>query len=439
MRLERKAKNSVSSNKRANCSTGGHVGVLIKRFQKEISTFEDLAILYDFDDDDDLLNYYEHLLSTLYYLKTYDIGNYGGPLMKRPIVARIDDYVNDVEVYSKFGLPNKEYLRRLYMSWNFNETYKTTDRHLIRSETAFLITIRRLKYPCTLRMLVTEFGGDEQEISRNINVILDYVYDNLRGLIYNSIHLWKVDFPLFNSKLKEKLLSYGDMEFLENENFVFRVMGFIDNTIFATCSPGTGPAHSGVNAPRKINCFLRQRSFYTGWKHLHGVKIQFVTFPNGMIGDASAVVSVRHNDIFNLNNSELNNRLRNAQQNQQVHYCVYGDSAYDIGASHVTSMFVGNNLDLWKKKMNKRMNICRESIEWINADIKSKFAFLQYSKGLKLEQRIANVAKYITTAALLHNCYNCLNCTITANFFDCMPPTLEQFMQKRFQFNNNNV
>ena len=47
------------------------------------------------------------------------------------------------------------------------------------------------------------------------------------------------------------------------------VFGFIDNTIRESLRPGGGPTHNGDRWDNEI-----QRSFYNGWKKIHGLKWQ---------------------------------------------------------------------------------------------------------------------------------------------------------------------
>eukprot|EP01034_Spumella_vulgaris_P040630 gene40630-50266_t len=117
-------------------------------------------------------------------------------------------------------------------------------------------------------------------------------------------------FPTFAASIRRKIVSKGAGHLANNP--LFRVIGFIDNTIFATCRPGSGPVNRGVGAPRWTS--LIQQAFYTGWKHLHGVKIQTCTLPNGLIADVFGPVSVRHNDLFTLGESRINPRMRDMQR-----------------------------------------------------------------------------------------------------------------------------
>jgi len=73
------------------------------------------------------------------------------------------------------------------------------------------------------------------------------------------------------------------------------------------------------------------------------------------------------------------------------------------------------------------MSAVRETIEWINADIKSKFAFVCFPRGLKL-RKTKYIGSIIIVVALLTNCYKCLNGCQTALYFSCQPPSLESYL-----------
>ena len=95
---------------------------------------------------------------------------------------------------------------------------------------------------------------------------------------------WLPILPHMHSSIVDKLVSLGynfdirllgvDLETQHN------IVGFIDNTIAPICRPGGGPADDGVNA-RRLDALI-QRAFYTGWKKLHGLKLQTIDLPNGM-------------------------------------------------------------------------------------------------------------------------------------------------------------
>jgi hypothetical protein len=160
---------------------------------------------------------------------------------------------------------------------------------------------------------------------------------------------------------------------------------------------------------------------------LHGVKIQTCTLPNGLIADVFGPVSVRHNDLFTLGESRINPRMRDMQQGVfDILYALYGDSAYPI-YDCILSRHLGDDLNEVLSLENECMSSVRESIEWVNADIKSKFAFISFHKGLKLRHS-PNVIRLIVVACILTNCYKCLNGCQTSKYFDLKPPSLEEYL-----------
>jgi hypothetical protein len=202
------------------------------------------------------------------------------------------------------------------------------------------------------------------------------------------------------------------------------VFGFIDNTMNATCRPGGGPTRDGFNAPRKDP--LIQRAFYNGWKKLHGLKWQTVALPNGMLFHAWGPVSMRHNDLFTYRYSRINEIIARLQEDEQLQFVIYGDSAYIVvNKSHIrarhSNLFVGARYVL----ENRVLSTCREVIEWNYGDVGRMWALVDYKKVLKLNKM--PVAKMYLTALLLKDAYTCMNGSNTSSFFNLSPPSLEHW------------
>ncbi len=75
------------------------------------------------------------------------------------------------------------------------------------------------------------------------------------------------------------------------------------------CIPGTGPLMNKELALRRPGAEVIQRSMYSGYLKLHGLKVLTIVFPNGIIASLCGPVSARENDIALLNMSWLNERL----------------------------------------------------------------------------------------------------------------------------------
>jgi hypothetical protein len=186
-----------------------------------------------------------------------------------------------------------------------------------------------------------------------------------------------------------------------NEAGGFRVFGFIDNTMNATCRPGGGPSRDGKDAPR--NDPIIQRAWYNGWKKLHGMKWQTIDLPNGMNFHVFGPVSIRHNDIYNVIQSNIDELLQNLQEDNVLKFIIYGDSAYivlNFGFIASRHQEPQNDREILE---NRSMSSCREVIEWDYGDVGTLWAYLDYKKVLKM--RKMPVAATYFVAMLLRNAH----------------------------------
>jgi hypothetical protein len=95
---------------------------------------------------------------------------------------------------------------------------------------------------------VGEFGGEVTVWSRSFTWFLRHIFDNFKHLVIGGMEHFVDLFPTFAASIRRKIVSKGAGHMANNP--LFRVIGFIDNTIFATCRPGSGPVNRGEGAPR---------------------------------------------------------------------------------------------------------------------------------------------------------------------------------------------
>jgi hypothetical protein len=80
-----------------------------------------------------------------------------------------------------------------------------------------------------------------------------------------------------------------------------------------------------------------------------------------------------------------------------------------------------------RREFNDRMAAVRISVEWGIMRIKQLFAFLTFVLPLRIYS--APVAKYYRVAALLTNMITCMSGSCeTAEYFNCAPPSLDEYM-----------
>jgi hypothetical protein len=114
-----------------------------------------------------------------------------------------------------------------------------------------------------------------------------HIYDGFHHLVINNLSWWERNGLLERSAIaiEEKL----------GGHFQHRYVGFIDCNCLRTDRPGGGPLGDGPDSIRWSNDV--QRSFYNGWKSIHGLKHQTVDNALGFVMDVYGPVPLRGNDM----------------------------------------------------------------------------------------------------------------------------------------------
>ena len=179
------------------------------------------------------------------------------------------------------------------------------------------------------------FNLDFSILSRVVKLFNVHIIENFDFLLLDNLLYWQPFFSSFAEAIRSKLLDKCGIYYPPGR---FRVALFHDDTVIATCRPGGGPVRAGIDQNRHDN-FI-QMAFYNGWKKHHGYKFQTTEAPNGMCVDMFGPKTFRQNDIQLLNDSMLNDRLREVQRGQPVQYCSYGDGIFPIN-THTIGKHIG--------------------------------------------------------------------------------------------------
>ncbi len=348
-----------------------------------------------------------------------DLTMYKSPRRKH---IGFDDY-NNMEVRRDFRLPGRNEIQRLFHSLRIPHTVTIENGSKFSGEEIFLYSIRRLVFPNTIEQLTKEFGGDTTVWSRAFKWFNIHMTEHFESKIVSAVHTWRGQFRTFREAIKKKFLSIDPArtEFLRG--VTMSTIGFIDCTTFATCKVGNGPIQRGQGSQRRSRRV--QQSFYSGHKSIDGVKSQFVTFPNGMIGDGTTVVSVRTHDLSVCTISDLDARLAELQDDDECPFTVYGDSAYQVAVlQYILAMMQGGGEVA--VIVNDIMNRLRESVEHVNTILKTTFAWTTFNKGLRV--MVMDIRGILMTTMILTNCYTCITGNQVSAYFDCRPPSLEEYM-----------
>jgi len=189
----------------------------------------------------------------------------------------------------------------------------------------------------------------------------------------------------------------------------FPIIGIIDNTMKATCRPG-GNLAGGEAAPRVP--LAVQQAWYTGYKHLHGLKWQTVLLANGMTFNLWGPISCRKNDNTSLGKSNIILKLELLMQNRPDarKKKIYGDSAYE----DCEWLAIG---------MGRGMSAIRECVEWDYKDVKCIWKYIDWNHVLKIYKQ--PVSKIVFVCFLLKDAYSCMNANQTSEYYMMEPPSLD--------------
>jgi hypothetical protein len=209
----------------------------------------------------------------------------------------------------------------------------------------------------------------------------------------------------------------GDIHY---ERDTFRIFGFHDDTVIATCRPGSGPTNDGG----RFDNFI-QMAFYNGWKKHHGYKYQSLDLPNGMCADLYGPTSFRQNDLVLLRDSNLNDRIAAVQINKQLQLSSYGDGIFPIG-THTIGKHVG---DCSREEYyeNRMMSKIRLANEWDYGATANLFPFIKWKAGQNIRRNNLVTRYYFVATTLLCNAHMCLYEGLASSYFNCPCPELEDY------------
>jgi hypothetical protein len=363
------------------------------------------------------------ILANIYTSKTvFYVSNVLGPKRRR----RTINSFSSKECWRRFRFRKRD-LKRLLVVFGLDEVEATlgTDgkRGDFSGEEIVLYSLYRLASTTSHGECETLFDTDGSNLSAMYNWFISYMYNNFGHLVTDNIPYWSERFPVFSEAVRTKFTARTGLDIMVGN---FKIVAFHDCTVIGCCRPGGGPSSAGQNAPR-YNNFI-QMAFYNGWKHMHGTKWLTVELPNGMCMDMHGPFSFRHNDLELFEDARLNDRLEAAQVDQENRYCSYGDSIFP-NLTCCKSKHRANALTQEEQLQNAGMGSMRIANEWHYGFTANLFPRVKHKSSLKILQS-QNVSLMYLVCTLLRNARTCLYGSQTCRYFDCLPPTLENYFSQ---------
>jgi len=291
-----------------------------------------------------------------------------------------------IELLTQFGIPGNITL---------------DNRSVITVEEFLMILLCRLAYPRRWVQLETLLCKNSRTLSMSLKRATCFLLTRFK----EQLHLARGSIRSNCRQFAEFITSKGGI--------MPNVVGFIDGTAKKVCRP----THNQI-------------AFYSGYKKIYCLKYQSLIFPNGII-QRSQPFNGRRNERRMLHESGLNVFMLEELLVNGTQYYIYGDPGYGETDWLVTPFNRQANLTNQQQEFNKSMSSVREAVEWGFGKIVNNWAFVDFSKNLKVE--LQPVGDYYLVAVLLTNIHTCMNRGIVNDYFGSNPPSIGDYLSGRWK------
>lgn len=391
------------------------------QYKRDLKTLRTLILIHNLDENTDLASFIIFKWSQFNRKYKYDPTSVPRTIKFKVCIANIAD--SDCYNLFRFRKPD---LVRLHQCLNMPATVVLSNRSTLSSEEVFLFSLRRLASTANLDELVATserpamFDRDYSQWSRAFHYFLDHIFNRFAFLLLENLEYFLPSFPLYARAIAQKIHHVYDPD-------NFDIVGFIDGTIRPISRVGSGPPPPHLTDEERCSYFeahsLLQRTFYTGYKKLHGLKWISADFPDGLTGFLYGPVSARRSDRQVFNMSELATYMENLQSESETNYKLFGDSIFPTSKCIVTN----RTLEPHTEVAQEALASVRISIEW---DFGSTLALFPHLSVIKKMQLLKSPLVLIYFAAtLLRNCHTCSYGSCSSAYFGLTPPSLESYLR----------
>lgn len=125
----------------------------------------------------------------------------------------------------------------------------------------------------------------------------------------------------------------------------------------------------------------------------------------------------------------MNDMLADLQEGIPLQCVMYGDGAYPAMSHLICRHYaaVGSILPAVKQKENRDMSRVRIVNEWAYGVTAQLYPFVKFRYKLQVTQKNL-VNTWYMVANFLRKCLQCLRGGLAPGTFNCMPPTIEEYL-----------
>ncbi|KAF7354261.1 DDE Tnp4 domain-containing protein [Mycena venus] len=271
------------------------------------------------------------------------------------------------------------------------DPFRTAYRHSFSAIEALCLLCARFRTAGEMYALAMLYDRAQSAISECVNELVEFLDETWEHLLgCDSEHL------LHPSRLKEYAAAIH-----ARGSPLASIIAFIDCTIRRICHPT-----------------WFQRQAYNGHKKFHSLKYQALMLPNGIIGHLTLLEAL--SEFAHQEDVDEDTPI------ERRYFQIFGDPAYGVGP-HIMSPFSGpGERTPEEHEWNAQMSAVRIEVEHGFGIVANLWPFL--NAGWKMQLYSSPVGRYYRVGVLLANCINCLRPNQVAQYFDCLPPELEDYL-----------
>jgi hypothetical protein len=322
----------------------------------------------------------------------------------------------DDDVRASFGYDRYQ-LHRVFQALGAPELIKlegiNTGR--VTSEFAFLVWLYRMKSRDTFAAMQSKFALEWSRLLKITQAFQSWCFVTHSFRVTNALHYWAPQMRQLHGK-------FAALHSPPTGTYA-RAWSCIDATLVPLSMPSPLlfiRAREDGNIEAEI--IDAEERFYCVYKHVHALKFQALTLPNGMFADVSAVVLGRRHDASLFDFSDLDERLHqmHIMVGEPLPFITLADSAYAT-TEYVKRCRGGNTEEACL------LAALRASVEHVFCKVYTMFPGLKLRFQNKIFAR-SRIIEKMTLCCLFSNINSCLDGNQVQLYFDCPPPSLEEFM-----------
>ena len=304
-----------------------------------------------------------------------------------------------------FRCTKDDFLRLVpVLGWPQALKHTKRNRYSVTPLLATCVVLQRLASPIRWATVQTLYGKHSPQLS-------EIFWEAIEQLLELRLHL----ITEMNTGFIQSRLQYYASCIFDKCGGLQNCIGFIDGTNLYIARP---------------SLYLCQLVFYNGHKRRHAVKFQAITAADGSVLHAGGPIEGRRHDWTLYIRSGVDELLSQILNYNGVQYCIYGDPAYNERL-YLRVPFAGTALSAAQRMFNKAMAAARITVEWFFRELKQYWGTMDYQRKLIIKQ--SPIASLYLASMLLTNFYNGFYQNRISQYFDCLPPSLEDYVNQTVQ------